>query len=187
MALSAISTLNEIVTMKKMTFKTACASAVLLAVGTIGTASAHTVTGTVAAGKVDIVNFQCFADTNLSTAADGTTSNAAGQQVYIDVTAGTVTATVGHIDMTPPANQHWTGQVSTTGIGVLLTPPAGKTAGIWNSHGYNLSVTNATASPQTYAVNYHCQRTTGAHTGTGALIASGTADPTVDYTLVIDN
>ena len=173
--------------MKKITFKTAAASAVLLAVGSIGTAAAHTVTGTVAAGKVDIVNFQCFTDADLSTAADGTTSALAAQQVYIDVAAGTVTATVGHIDMISPSNQHWTGQASTTGTGVTLTPPGTKTAGIWNSHGYNISVTNATGSSQTYAVNYHCQRTTGDHTGTGALISSSTTDPGADYTVVIDN
>ena len=173
--------------MKKIDIKkSVLAMAVVMASGYMGTAAAHTITSTVAAGKTDSVNFQCFADTDLSTAADGTTSALDAQQVYVDVTAGTVTATLGHIDMVTPTNQHWTGQVSTTGAGVLLTPPALKTAGIWSSKGYILSVSNATATTQTYTVNFHCQRTGGAHTGTGALITSGTTDPGADTTVVID-
>ncbi len=171
--------------MKQNTPKQAVlASAIILATGYMGTAAAHTLTGTVAAGKVDIVNFQCFTDTDGST---GVPSTLAAQQVYIDVTSGTVTAAVGHIDLVSPANQDWTGQASTTGAGVTLTPPAGKTPGIWSSKGYALSVTNSTGSSQNYNVTFHCQRSNGDETGTGALITSVTTDPSVDYTVVIDN
>jgi hypothetical protein len=187
MKLAVYQSLKENYTMKKNVIKqSVLAMTVVMASVYMSTASAHTITSTVAAGKTDSVNFQCFADTDLSTAADGTTSALDAQQVYVDVTAGTVTATLGHIDMVTPANQDWTGQASTSGAGVLLTPPAGKTAGIWSSKGYILSISNSTASTQTYTVNFHCQRTGGAHTGTGAKITSGTADPLIDTTVVID-
>ena len=160
----------------------------LLATGYMGTAAAHTLTGTIAAEKVDVVNFQCFTDTDLSTAADGATSALAAHHVSLAVNSGTVTATVAHIDMLSPADQPWTGQVSTTtNPGVTLTPPTGKTAGIWSSKGYAISVKNTTASPQNYTVNYDCRRINGDFTGIGALITNNTTDPSVDYTVVIDN
>ena len=174
---------------KIISIKPVLVLATLITTSYTGIVSAHTLTGTVAAGKTDIVNFQCFTDTNLSTSDDGTTSNFPAQQVFIDLTKGAVTAALGHIDQIFPSDQHWIRQVvdSSTAVGgVSLTPPVGKTSGIWSSKGYSLSVSNGTTVTQTYSVSFHCRRIGGAHTGTGALITSATTDPSVDYTVVVN-
>jgi hypothetical protein len=177
---------------KRFNFKkSALAMAVVMASGYMGTATAHSFTGTVANGRTEALHFQCFTDTNGSTGV----STLAGQEVYIKLVSGTVRAEIGHIQMATPTNENWTGQQAVSSIGseAALVPPAGKVAGIWSGKGYIVNVTNTSGSSQAYDVTVHCQRThvgavlLGVETGTGDLILNSTSDPTVDFTTVISN
>ena len=119
--------------------KSVLAVAVVMASGYMGSAGAHEIIDTItAADAVDVVNFQCFTDT--APFSPGTASAAAAGRVLIDVVSGAVRAQVGHIYDQQVVNQQWTGSASTTAAPVTLTPPAGKTAGIWSSKGYNIVV-----------------------------------------------
>ena len=163
--------------------------ATIIACAITGNAGAHSVSGSVAKGSTDVYNFQCFTDTLPH--SEGSDSSLPADRVVIRLvrTSGPgVSAQLGHIPMGAPANQNWTKQVidSTTGAGeVALLPPAGKTAGVWNSHGYNLTVRNTAAVARTYTVDFHCRK--GAlHTGTGAYF-SNSQTPGEDISRVINN
>lgn len=166
--------------------KSVLAVAVVLASGYMGVAAAHSFTGTVANNSTEVMHFQCFTDTNGSS---GVPSTAAAGRVHLELVSGVVNAELAHIQMITPTNQDWAGEIGTSTIGAIvnLTPPAGKTAGIWSSKGYVLAVTNTSGSSQVFDVTYHCETAANVETGTGDMILNGTADPTVDYTLMINN
>lgn len=162
---------------------------VLFSVSFLNPALAHEVSGSVAPGGSDVYNFQCFTDTG--TLSEGSDTSLPANRVLIRLASASgtgVSAQLGHIAMAAPTTQNWKRQVtdSTTGAtGVLLVPPAGKTAGVWTDKGYILAVKNTSSLARTYTVEFHC-RNNLIHSGTGAIFTNSQT-PTADFTSVINN